>query len=105
MNNFEIIYLAIATAIWFAGYFHSGRFVRPKWKIPGKFIFYVGVSFALVQWIAHWGLVFIVGHPTIGLYFHIKVCNENNIDWITCVPRDKYLELQEKWSKGDFHNQ
>ena len=102
MNNIEIIYLFIAITIWVAGYFHNGRFIRPKWKIPGKFIFYVGVSFALVYWLGHWGLIFILGHPIIGLIFHIKVCKENNIDCVTCEPREKYIELQEKWAKGDF---
>lgn len=102
MNNIEIIYLFIAITICVAGYFHNGRFIRPKWKIPGKFIFYVGVSFALVYWLGHWGLIFILGHPIIGLIFHIKVCKENHINWVTCEPREKYIELQEKWAKGDF---
>ncbi|MBK6263409.1 hypothetical protein JKA74_00065 [Marivirga sp. S37H4] len=102
MRNIEIAYLLLATAIWFAGYFHNGRFVRPKWKIPGKFVFYVGVSFALTYWFGHWALIFILGHPIIGLIFHTKVCRENNINWLSCEPREKYLELQEKWAKGDF---
>lgn len=100
MNNIEIINLVVAIIIWFAGYFHSGRFVRPKWKISGKFVFYVLGSFALTYWIGHWALIFILGHPMIGLIFHMKVCKENNINWITCEPREKYLELQEKWAKG-----
>ena len=102
MINVEIILLLVAALLWFLGYFHSGRFVRPKWKIRGKFIFYMGISFALVHWFGYWGLLFIIGHPLIGLWFHFKVCKENNIDWITCEPRHKYLELQEKWASGDF---
>ena len=102
MTPIELIYLLIAACIWFVGYFHNGRFVRPKWKIPGKFIFYMGVSFALVHWFGHWGLLFIVGHPLIGLIFHVNVCRKNDINWVTCEPREKYLELEEKWAKGDF---
>lgn len=102
MNDIEIIYPIIATVIWIAGYFHTGRFVRPKWKIPGKFVFYVGLSYALTHWFGHWSLLFIFGHPILGLVFHLKICKENNIHWITCEPREKYLELQEKWAKGDF---
>ncbi|BDS10132.1 hypothetical protein [Aureispira anguillae] len=102
MDNIEIGYAIFAALIWMLGYFHAGRFVRPKWKIPGKFIFYVGVSTTLVHWFGHWGLLFIVLHPLVGLLFHCKVCKENNIDWLTCEPQEKYLELQEKWAKGDF---
>lgn len=102
MNSIEVIYSVVAVIIWVAGYFHTARFVRPKWKIPGKFIFYVGISFALTHWVGHWSLIFILGQPLIGMIFHIKVCKENDIDWKTCEPRRKYLKLQEKWAKGDF---
>ena len=104
MNQIEIFYLITAIIIWIAGYIHNGRFVRPKWKIPGKFIFYIGVSFLLTYWIEHYALIFILGHPLIGVLFHIKACKENNINWQTCEPKDKYLELQEKWAKGNFSN-
>lgn len=101
-SNIVITYSVLAVIIWFAGYLHNGKFVRPKWKIPGKFIFYVGVSFALTYWFTHWSLLFIIGHPLIGFIFHIKVCATHNINWKTCEPREKYLKLQEKWAKGDF---
>lgn len=102
MSYIELVYLFIAILIWFAGYLHNGRFVRPKWKIPGKFIFYIGVSFVLVHWLGHWGVIFIIGHPLLGLVFHLKICKENDIDWLTCEPSEKYLGLQKKWAKGDF---
>ncbi len=102
MKTIELVYLAIAIFIWVTGYFHNGRFVRPKWKIPGKFIFYISISFFLVHWFEHWALIFIIGHPLIGLLFHVKVCRENNINWQTCEPVEKYLDLQNKWAKGDF---
>ena len=102
MNDVEIIYIVAAIFIWLAGYFHTGRFVRPKWKIPGKFVFYVGMSVALVLWLGHWSLIFIVGHPAFGLFFHLKVCRENKINWLTCEPRETYFELQEQWAKGNF---
>lgn len=102
MTNIEIGYSVLAIIIWFIGYFHTGRFVRPKWKIPGKFIFYIGISVALVHWFVHWSLLFIIGHQLIGLVFHVQVCKKHQINWLTCRPREKYLELQEKWAKGDF---
>ena len=88
--------------IWFLVFFHTGKLVRPKWKIPGKFIFYVAISWALTHWLGHWALIFILGHPLLGFIFHIVVCKKHHIDWRTCQPRDKYLALQTKWSKGDF---
>jgi len=102
MKDFQVYYLIISIGIWLLGYVHTGKFVRPKWKIPGKFIFYVGVSFALVHWFGHWGVLFIIGHPLIGLLFHTKICKAHNINWFTCEPKEKYMELQEKWAKGDF---
>lgn len=38
----------------------------------------------------------------IGLIFHIRICQKHEIKWWNCEPTDKYLELQEKWAKGDF---
>lgn len=102
MSSVQVFYLLLSILIWILGYFHNGKFVRPKWKIPGKFLFYVGVSVLCVYWFGHWGILFILGHPLIGLLFHLKVCRENEINWLTCEPKDKYLELQEKWAKGDF---
>jgi hypothetical protein len=102
MNDIQIYYLISTVLIWLLGYFHNGKFVRPKWKIPGKFFFYVGVSFALVYWFKHWALLFIIGHPLIGFLFHLNICSKHSINWRTCEPRDKYLALQEKWAKGDF---
>lgn len=102
MSNTVLIYIGLAIIIWFLGYFHTGKFVRPKWKIPGKFFFYVIVSGLLAYWLGHWALIFIIGHPLIGLIFHIKVCKEHNINWLNCEPKEQYLALQEKWAKGDF---
>lgn len=102
MKNIQIYYLIISICIWLLGFIHNGKFIRPKWKILGKFIFYTGVSLPLVGLFDHWALLFIIGHPFIGFLFHIKVCKENKINWLTCEPKDTYLKLQEKWAKGDF---
>lgn len=102
MTQLELTYMILALVIWIAGFLHSGRFVRPKWKIPGKLFFYLGLSYAMVHWFGHWALLFIIGHPLIGLIFHIMVCKKSQINWLTCEPREKYIQLQEKWAKGDF---
>ena len=99
-DNIHFLYLLIAIGIWILVYLHTGRFVRPKWKRAGKFIFYVGVSFGLAIWIGHFSLLFIIGHPLLGLFFHIRACKKYSIDWLKCEPREEYLKLQEKWASG-----
>jgi len=102
MTHIETTYFILAVVIWLAGYLHNGKLVRPKWKIPGKFIFYVGVSVALAHWWQHYALLFVIGHPLIGLVFHTKICRAHGINWFSCEPREKYLEVQERWAKGNF---
>ncbi|MEQ9299594.1 MAG: hypothetical protein RIF33_13560 [Cyclobacteriaceae bacterium] len=94
--------MVLALAIWMAGYFHTGKYVRPKWKIPGKLAFYLLVSASLIYFFNYYALIFILGHPLLGLVFHIKVCNKHDINWTNCAPKEKYLELQEKWARGEF---
>ncbi len=100
MENIEL--LGLAVFLWVLGYVHTGRFVRPRWKIPGKFLFYTGVSALLTYWWDYYALFFIVGHPALGIFFHSLACRKHGINWLTCEPRAKYIALQEKWAKGDF---
>jgi len=93
--------LLIALVLWLAGYFHTGKYVRPKWKIPGKLFFYLAVSTGLVYYFDYYALLFILGHPLLGLLFHIRICKKHHINWINCEPREKYIELQEKWARGE----
>lgn len=102
MTSLQFGYFILSIIIWCIGYFHNGKFVRPKWKIPGKFIFYITISFLLIYWFNHYSLIFIIGHPLLGLIFHLKVCKTHDINWKTCEPTEKYIALQEKWAKGDF---
>jgi hypothetical protein len=105
LETYQYYYFILAILIWTAGYFHTGKFVRPKWKIPGKFIFYIVVSALLIYWIGHYSLIFIIGHQLLGLIFHLIVCKKHNINWLTCEPKEKYIALQEKWAKGQFKTQ
>ncbi|MEM9671492.1 MAG: hypothetical protein AAF992_02805 [Bacteroidota bacterium] len=98
----QATYFLLALVLWVAGYLHTGRFVRPRWKQAGKLLFYLGVSALLIYWIGPYSLIFIIGHPLIGLIFHIRVCNQHGINWRSCQPREKYIALQEKWARGDF---
>jgi hypothetical protein len=100
--NLSYFYLLLALAIWVLGYFHTGKYVRPKWKIPGKLLFYLVLSGLLAHWVGHYALLFVIGHPLVGLLFHIKACKKHHINWKDCTPRDRYLALQEKWARGEW---
>ncbi|EAY25810.1 hypothetical protein [Microscilla marina] len=102
MNHLQYIYLLVAVLLWVLGYLHTGKLVRPRWKQPGKAVFYLTISVALIYWFDHYALFFIILHPLLGLVFHIRVCRRHHINWKTCQPREKYIELQEKWAKGEF---
>jgi hypothetical protein len=98
----QAAYFLLTLVLRIAGYRHTGRFVRPRWKQAGKLVFYLGVSAFLIYWFGPCSLIFIIGHPLIVLIFHIRVCKQHGIDWPNCQPREKYLPLQEKWARGDF---
>ncbi|WP_347926140.1 hypothetical protein [Pontimicrobium sp. SW4] len=102
MSAYQIVYIVLSVTIWFIGFFHIGKYVKPIWKRYSKFVFYFGMSILLIFWVKHYSLIFIVGHQVLGLVFHIKACKKHDIDWKTCEPKDKYLELHEQWGKGKF---
>ena len=95
--------MILALGIWLIGYqFFGGRFVRPKWKQPGKLVAYLGISFLMLHWFGYYALLFIVGHQLIGMIGHVMICKKHGIDWKTSRPEEKYLALTEKWAQGDF---
>lgn len=103
VKQYYFYYLILACILWLLVYrFFGGRFIRPKWKIPGKFISYLIFSFVLLCLIDHYALIFMIGHLSIGVIWHYKACKKHDIDFWTCEPESKYLELAEKWGKGEF---
>ena len=95
-----VIDLALAVAIWFLGFGLFGRFIAPRWKVFGKLAFYMLVAVLLSWFFGHWSLVWIVGHPLLGVGGHIWWCRRNGINWVTCQPRGKYLQLR-PWAASD----
>jgi hypothetical protein len=92
--------LVIALSLWVAGFAIFGRFIAPRWKIPGKLAFYLIVA-ALLSWLAgHWSLIWIVGHPLLGIAAHIAWCRRHGIHWLTCQPREVYLRLRPWAAEG-----
>lgn len=102
MNILLLTDLLIALGIWGVGYAWMGRFVRPRWKIPGKLLFVMALT-GLFSWLwGHWSVLIVLIHQGIGIFFHFQVCRKHSINPWTCQPRTEYLALQEKWAKGDF---
>ena len=95
-----VIDLGLALAIWLAGFAVFGRFIAPRWKVGGKFIIYMAVSAVLSAWIGHWSLIWIVGHQLLGVAGHVWWCRGHGINWLTCQPRVRYLELR-PWAAAD----
>jgi len=92
--------VTIAVALWLTGFALFGRFIAPRWKVGGKLIFYLAVAAGLSAWVGHWSLIWIVGHPLLGIAGHVWWCRKHGINWVTCRPRDRYLELR-PWAQQD----
>jgi hypothetical protein len=56
----------------------------------------------LLLWVGPYALIFIIGHQLLGGIGHFWICRKHGINWLTCEPEEKYLELTEKWARGDF---
>jgi hypothetical protein len=95
-----LIDLVLAAMLWLVLFALFGRFIAPRWKVAGKAVFFLAVAAALSAWVGHWSLIWIIGHPLLGVWGHIWWCRQHQINWITCEPRDKYLALR-PWAAGD----
>ena len=93
---------ALALALWITGFIFFGRFIVPRWKVAGKLVFYIGVSILLSALFGHWSLIWIIGHPLLGIAGHAWWCRKNGINWLTCQPREKYLGLRPWTAKDGF---
>ena len=99
---FHFYYLLLAVIIWGLSYrFFGGRFVRPKWKQAGKLVAFLILSFVLLTLVGHYALIFIVGHQALGGIGHYMICKQHNINFWTCQPEEKYLEVTERWAKDN----
>jgi hypothetical protein len=95
-----LAYLALAAGIWGVSYLLFGRFIVPRWKVAGKLGFYLA-GVALLQLLTgKWALIWVIGHPALGIAGHIWWCRRHGINWMTCQPRERYLALR-PWAAGD----
>ncbi|MBX2974551.1 MAG: hypothetical protein KF721_00365 [Ignavibacteriaceae bacterium] len=103
IEKYHFFYFILSVGVWFLSYhYFGGRFIRPQWKKVGKLFAYLIISSILILSIAHYSLIFIIGHQLLGGVGHFMICKKHGIDWKTCQPEEKYIELTEKWAKGDF---
>lgn len=92
--------LAVAVVLQTALFLIFGRFIAPRWKVGGKLVFHFVIAIALSAWVGHWSLIWIMGHPFLGVVGHIAWCRAHGINWLTCQPREKYLSLR-PWAVAD----
>ena len=90
--------LSSALVLWLVGFGLFGRFIVPRWKVGGKLLFYIGVTAGLSYLFGHWSLIWVIGHPALGIAGHVWWCAKNGIHPITCEPRDRYLAMR-PWAR------
>lgn len=95
-----IFHLTLAMSLWAIGFLLFGRFIAPRWKVAGKLAFYLVVAALLSYFAGPWSLIWIVGHPFLGIGGHIWWCRKHGINWVSCQPRDTYLALR-PWAADD----
>lgn len=70
--------------------------IWPRWKRYGKLLFSVVVSVLLAAMVGWWSLIFILGHPLMGLVGHLWWCRSHGFDWKSVDP-EQYRASQEAW--------
>jgi hypothetical protein len=101
MQTYQYTYIVLAIVVFIFGYFHTGRHLRPRWKIAGRMLMYLGGATVTVVWLHHFSLMFIIGYPVVGLILHTQLCEKNGIDWWTCEPVEKFAALRNSWGSWD----
>jgi hypothetical protein len=87
------ILMVFAAVLEIVLYIVFGRFIEPRWKILPKIGFYMLITWIFASAVGWWSLIWIIGHPGLGIFAHAIWCRRHGIDWLRCEPRDKYLRL------------
>ncbi len=72
------------------------RLVFPPWKRFGKVVVYLSLATVLAFFFGWWSLLFILGHPALGLALHIAWCRRDGLDWQR-LDAEEYRKSQEDW--------
>jgi len=89
----------IAVVLEAFGLWLTAHLVWPRWKVVGKTMFYLSLSTALSWYWPRWALIFIIGHPLLGLGIHIWLCHSWGLSWWN-VDAEKYNQAQKDWVKS-----
>lgn len=69
------------------------RLIWPRWKLPGKLVFYVGGVALLSLWIGTWSVVVGWTHQLLGIVFHIRFSRRHGFTWYAVEDPERYVEL------------
>lgn len=69
------------------------RLIWPRWKLPGKLVFYTGAIALLSLWIGSWSVALGWAHQLLGLAFHIRFCRRHGFTWYAVEDPERYVEL------------
>lgn len=73
--------------------------ICPNWKRYGKVIFSLLIATVLAINFGWWSLIFVIGHPLIGLAVHIWWCRKCGLNWKS-PDADEYRASQQAWVEG-----
>ena len=91
-----VIDLLIAAVIWGSMYMWIGRFTLLQWKQGVRGVVFLAVSALLSYFVGHWSLVFIIGHPLLGLLIHVLWCRSHGLHWVRFDP-EAYRASEREW--------
>jgi len=67
--------LSVALILWLGSFTIFGKFIVPRWKLAGIF-FFMATSFLFSYIVSHWSLLWIIGHPLVGIGGHMWWCKK-----------------------------
>ena len=88
--------LVIAVGMWVGPYLLIGRFTALQWKQGVRGVVYITVAGLLSLFFGHWSLLYIVGHPLVGLLVHVAWCRAHDFHWLRFDP-EAYQRSEKEW--------
>lgn len=71
----------------------TGPLIWPRWKIPGKIVFYLAAIAALSLWVGRWSVVIGWLHQGLGMALHIRFCARHGFTWYRVEDPSRYRVL------------
>lgn len=102
METSLAVQMALAVLLQVYIYLLFGKYLVPRWKVVPQIAFYLLISWIIATSLGWWALIWIAGHPALGVFAHASWCRNNGIDWKTCEPREEYLRLRPWGAEDEF---